>query len=211
MITLETKKREKNENLFKLREEGLIPAVFYGPKEESTTVSIPRKDFEKVWLEAGESTVITLKGDGFDHEAMIHDVSRDPLSNNTIHVDFYVVEKGKTVSVHVPIEFDGVAPAVKEFGGILVKVLHEIEVEALPKDLPHSVHVDIGTLVNFDSHVVASDVILPAGVSLVTKSEEIVALVSAPKEEVEETAPVDLSSIEVEKKGKEEEAEGSSE
>lgn len=211
MITLEIRKRDKNENLLKLRESGFIPAVFYGPKEESTAVSVLKKDFDKVWHEAGESTVITLNGDGFNHEAMIHDVSRDPLTNDTRHVDFYVVEKGKTITVHVPIEFTGLAPAVKELGGILVKVLHEIEVDALPKDLPHSVNVDVSSLVDFDSHVVASDVVLPPGVSLVTKPEEIVALVSAPKEEVEETAPVDLGSIEVEKKGKEEESGDSSE
>lgn len=202
MVTLEIKKRDLKESLLTLRNSGFIPAVFYGPKEASTPISVDAKAFTKAFHEAGESTVITLKGEFGEHDAMIHDVDTDPVSGSVRHADFYVVEKGKKIHVHVPVEFDGVAPAVKDFGGVLVKVMHEIEVEALPKDLPHAVHADISTLVNFESHVVASEIKLPSGVTLVTKSDEIIALVSAPKEEVEQ-APVDISSIEVEKKGKE--------
>lgn len=203
MVTLVAKKRDSKENLYDLRNSGNIPAVFYGPKEASTSITISRKDFEKVLHEAGESTVVTLTGDLGEHDVMIHEVDRDPVSSICRHVDFYVVEKGKKITVHVPVEFDGIAPAVKDLGGILVKVMHEVEVEALPKDLPHAVHADVSSLVDFDAHVTASQINLPTGVTLVTKPDEILALVSAPKEEVEETAPVDISSIEVEKKGKE--------
>lgn len=202
MVTLTVKKRDTKENLYNLRKGGNIPAVFYGPKEDATPITISQVDFDKVWRDAGESTVITLKSDSGDHDAMIHDVDRDPVTGKSRHVDFYVIEKGKKIKVHVPVELDGIAPAVKELGGILVKVLHEIEVEALPKDLPHLLHADVSGLVDFEGHVVASEIKLPAGVSLITKSDEIVALVSAPREEKEEVV-VDLASIEVEKKGKE--------
>ncbi len=202
MVTLQVKKRDSKAKRYKLNELGEIPAVFYGPKEAAQSISISRKDFDKVFHLAGESTVITLTGDLGEHDAMIHQIDRDPVTGVSRHVDFYVVEKGKKIQVHVAVEFDGLAPAVKDLGGILVKVLHEIEVEALPKDLPHEVHADVSTLVDFDAHITAADIKLPAGVTLVTKPEEIVALVSAPKEEVEE-APVDISEIEVEKKGKE--------
>lgn len=204
MTTLEVKARDLKQSLTGIRANGEIPAVFYGKKEESTPITISGKDFEKVWKEAGESTVITLTGDLGEHDALIHDLDFDPLTNRVRHADFYVVEKGKKVKVHVPVEFEGLAPAVKEFGGILVKVIYELEIEALPKDLPHVIHVDVSSIVDFDTHVTAGSVKLPSGVTLITDESEIVAMVARPKEEKEEeAAPIDLSAIEVEKKGKE--------
>lgn len=203
MPTLEAKTRDTKENLSHLRKGGLIPAVFYGKKEKSTPVTVAEKDLKKIWKEAGESTVITIAGDFGEHDALIHEVDLDPLTGNIRHADFYVIEKGKKLTVHVPVEFDGVAPAVKDLGGILVKVLHEVEIEAMPKDLPHALHADVSVIVDFGTHVTAGQIVLPAGVTLITDPEEIVAMVAAPKEEKEEEAPVDLSTIEVEKKGKE--------
>jgi large subunit ribosomal protein L25 len=204
MSTLEITKREDGSNLSDIRKQGSIPAVFYGRKQPSTSISIKLKDFEKIFKSDGESSVITLSGEGIPNiDVMIHDVNRDPISNLPIHVDFYAIEKDKKIKYHVPVEFNGVAPAVKEHGGILVKVLHEIEIEALPQDLIHVVNVDISSLVDFDSQITADSIILPKNVTLITKGDEIVASVSRPKEEKEEVAPADISSIEVEKKGKE--------
>ena len=180
-----------------------MPAVFYGKKEKSTPVIISKAEFKKVWREAGESSVIDLVGKNIEAEALIYDVDLDPVTDEPRHADFYVFEKGKKIEISVPLEFIGVAPAVKDMGGTLVKVMHEIEIEALPKDLPHNISVDISSLVNFDSQILAKDVKLPQGVALVTKSEEVIASVYETKEEVEETAPIDLASIEVQKKGKE--------
>lgn len=172
-------------------------------------ISVPLVDFIKVWKEAGETSVVTLKGEEGEHEALIHDIDFDPVTETPRHADFYVFEKGHKLEVDVPIEFEGVSPAVKDLGGILIKVLYEIKVEAMPKDLPREIKVDISSLVNFESQILASDLKLPAGVELKESPEEVVALVSEPKEEKEEV-PVDLSAIEVEKKGKkEEEGEGS--
>jgi large subunit ribosomal protein L25 len=204
MKTLTIEKRDIKGNLDVLRNSGRIPAVFYGGKITSTPISLSEADFVKAWKEAGESTVVVLKGVGDEHESLIHDIDLDPVTGKVRHVDFYILEKGKKVQVKVPIEFDGVAPAVKELGGMLVKVLHELEIEALPKDLPHEIKVNISALTNFESQIKASDVALPQGVSLVTLPDEIVATAAEAKEEVEEPqAPVDLSAIEVEKKGKE--------
>ena len=96
---------------------------------------------------------------------------------------------------------------MKDFGGVLVKVLHEIEVKSLPRNLPHNIQVDISKLAELESHVTVADLNLPSGVTTTEKLTEIVVLVSTPKEEVldEPVAPVDLSAIEVEKKGKQEE------
>ena len=184
-----------------------MPAVFYGKKEASTPISISEKDFMKVWEEAGESSVVNLKTEDGDKESLIHDVDVDPITGTARHADFYVFEKGHKLEVALPIEFVGISPAVKDLGGTLVKVLHELEIEALPKDLPHEIKIDISVLKNFGDQILASDVTLPEGVALLVKPEEVIALVSAPREEVEEeSAPIDLESIEVEKKGKEDDS-----
>jgi large subunit ribosomal protein L25 len=205
MLTLKAETRNINIKPADIRKAGKIPAVFYGKKEASTPISIPKIDFLKVWKEAGESSVVTLETPDGVKESLIHDVDVDPVSGAPRHADFYIFEKGHKVEVNLPIEFDGVSPAVKDLGGTLVKVLHELAVEAMPKDLPHNITIDIGSLANFGDQILAGDIKLPSGVELKAGPEEVVATVSAPREEKEEeAAPIDLSSIEVEKKGKEE-------
>ncbi|MCR4279603.1 MAG: 50S ribosomal protein L25 [Candidatus Zambryskibacteria bacterium] len=212
MLTLKADIRNTSTKPADVRKAGQIPAVFYGKKEASTPISIPKIDFLKVWKEAGESSVITLNTPDGEKETFIKDVDIDPVSGAPRHADFYVFEAGHKVEVSLPIEFEGVSPAVKDLGGTLVKVLYEINVEAMPKDLPHNIIVDISTLAQFGDQILAQDLILPTGVELKIDSEDVVATVSAPREEKEEeAAPIDLESIKVEKKGKDEDAEGEGE
>ncbi len=190
-----------------LRKAGKLPAVLYGAKEKATAIALSKRDFDKVFRQAGETSVVSISGIGEPKEALIYDVDTHPVTGVIRHVDFYAVEKGKKVEIEVPLEFVGVSPAMKDLGGGLVKVLHAIEIEVEPRNIPHSIAVDISSLVDFESQIFAKDIVLPAGATLVTKPDEVVALVAEAKEEVEEApAAIDLSSIEVEKKGKEEEA-----
>lgn len=205
MLKLTVQERDSRTSPRSFLQKGLLPAVFYGPKEKSQAIALDKIAFVKAWREAGESTVIVLETPKGEIEALVREVAYEPVRNEPIHVDFYVPEKGKKVTVHIPLEFVGVAPAVKDLGGTLVKVLHEVEVEALPKDLPHGISIDVTALVNLDAQILAGSIKLPAGVTLVTEPEEVVAAVSVAKEETEEAAPMDLSAIEVEKKGKKEE------
>ncbi|MEX2013324.1 MAG: 50S ribosomal protein L25 [Parcubacteria group bacterium] len=205
MLTLKAEIRNKTDKLDKLRKAGKVAAVFYGKKETSTSISIPKIDFLKVWKEAGESSVVTLETPEGIKESLIQDVDLDPITGIPRHADFYVFEKGHKVEVELPIEFVGVSIAVKDLGGMLVKVLHKMKVEAMPKNLPHNIIVDISSLANFGDQILAKNITLPTGVELKEQPEEVIVLVSAPREEKEEeVAPVDLSTIEVEKKGKEE-------
>jgi len=208
MVTIKAEIREGKENNIVLRKKGFVPSIFYGPKQKSTPIKIKEGDFIKVYSEVGESSVIILDDGQEQHEALIHDVQFDAVSGKAIHADFYVIEKGKKVSVAVPFNFIGEAPAEKTLGGVLVKVMYELEVEAMPKDLPHSIDIDISVLVDFESQIHVSDIKLPAGVESKVELEEVIALVQAHKEEVIEETPaeVDLTKIEVEKKGKDEEA-----
>src|SRR3989344_5530878 len=131
MLTLKGEIREKNVNLTALRAQGFIPAVYYGHKEKPVACVVPKSEFKKVWKEAGESTIVVLDTPKGKVNTLIQEVQVDPVRGEPIHADFYVLEKGKKVEVHIPVEFIGIAPAVKDFGGTLVKVLHEIEIEAL--------------------------------------------------------------------------------
>lgn len=204
MLSLIAEKRNLKINAEKVRAAGKLPAVYYGPKEASTAVAIPMAEFKKVWKKAGQSSVVILKDGSDEHEVLIHEIDVHPLSGEPRHADFYVIEKGKKIEVSVALNFIGTAPAVKDKGGILVKVHREIEVEAAPRDLPHELNIDISKLVEFTDVIHAKEIPLPAGVELKINPEEVVASIAEPKEEVEEApAAIDMSAIEVEAKGKE--------
>jgi large subunit ribosomal protein L25 len=204
MISLSIEKRDAAAKLSDIRKAGKVPAVYYGPKEASTSISVNAIEFKKVLKKAGESSVVVLTGAGEEHESLIHDLDIHPLTGEVRHADFYVFEKGKKLEVAVQLNFTGIAPAVKDKGGILVKVHREVTIEAAPKDLPHELEVDISKLVELTDTISAKDIKLPAGVELKINPEEVIASISEAKEEVEEVpvAP-DLSAIEVEAKGKE--------
>ena len=200
----------RGKQLQALRAQGSLPAVVYGAKEEATPFVLSRNAFEKVLKDAGESTVIVLSGLGGDKEVLIHDVAYDPVTGTAIHADFYAIEKGKAVTVDVPITFVGQSPAVKQ-GAVLTKVLYALEVEAMPKDLPHEITIDVSTLVEIDDQIAVGDLPVLTGVTFTNDAEDVIVVASAVEEEVEEpVAPVDMSAIEVEAKGKKEE-EGESE
>lgn len=198
-----------------LRASHRVPAVVYGREVDSTPVSVDATEFLKVYREAGESTVISLKIDKEQHNVLVHDMQVHPVSGDFLHVDFYAIKKGQTVEVDIPISFVGVAPAVKDQGANLVKVLHEITVEAEPQNLPQEIEIDISSLEDLSSTIAIKDVLFPAGVEPVASPEDIVVAVTEATEVEEfepdeEAEPIDFSEIEVEKKGKAEEEEGES-
>lgn len=191
-----------------LRVSGMMPAVVYGEAGKApVSISIDRRRFTKVLGAAGETGLVTLEGLEANVPVLIHDVSFDALSGEPVHADLLQVRTDKTVEVEVPLEFTGVAPAEKELGGTLVKVKHELLIEAFPQDLPSELTIDISVLATFDDQILVKDIVVPAGVQVLVDAEEVIALVQAHEEESEASAQADLSSIEVEKRGKEEESE----
>jgi large subunit ribosomal protein L25 len=198
-VKLEVAKREGKAK--SARAQGNIPAVVYGPKQEPVSIAIPKSVFEKLFREAGESTVINLVGLGDEMEVLIHDVSFNAAKGGVEHVDFYAIEKGKEITVHVPIEFVGEAPATKQ-GGSLTKVLHEVEVTCKPSALPQHLTVDVSSLDDFEKQIHVADIEVPKGIKIENDPQEVVALVQEVKEEPEETPAVDMEAVEVESKGK---------
>jgi large subunit ribosomal protein L25 len=203
-LTVETR-TEQGKKLAKLRGAGKLPAVVYGPKESATPLTLDKVAFEKLFKQAGESSVITLEGAGAPKEVLVHDVAFDALRGGVIHVDFYAIEAGKEITVDVPLVFVGEAPALK-LGGTLTKVLHEVEVTCTPANLPKEITVDVSVLDDFEKQIHVSDLVIPKGVTLQNDGEEVIALVQAVAEEKETATTIDMSAIEVEKKGKTEES-----
>ncbi len=193
---------ERGKQLAKLRALGKIPAIMYGPKEEAVPLTVDKVTFEKVLKQAGESSVITLSGLATPKDVLVQDVSFDPRRGGVIHIDFYAVEAGKEITVDVPLEFVGEAPAVK-LGGTLTKVLQEIEVTCTPANLPQHINVDVSSLDDFEKQIHVRDLAIPANVKVENDQDDVVALVQAVTEEAEApVAAIDMSAIEVEKKGK---------
>ncbi len=185
MLTLEVTPRGK-EVAAMIREGGLVPAVCYGPKQEATSFSADARNLEQVWRQAGETTIVVLKGLGEDKETLIRDVQFHPVSGAVLHADFYVLEKGKKIRVSVPLQYIGQAPAEKA-GGIISKAVHEIEIEVAPAELPHHLEADLSKLANIGSHITVGDIPLPPSARLITDGEEIVASATAFVEEKETT------------------------
>lgn len=205
-MELAVQKRDTKVSAKTLRNKGILPAVVYGRKEASTPISVDAKTFEKLFHKAGESTVITLSGLGEEKDVLIHEVVFHAVTGSVLHADFYAIEKGQKVTVSVPIEFIGDAPAVKQ-GAVLVKVMHELEIEVLPKELPHAIEIDLSVLANAEDKIAVKDIKLPPSATPTDDLEEVVVMVTMPKEETE-VAPRDISDIEtsVERGKKEEEA-----
>lgn len=194
---------DKNNSVSKIRAEGKIPAVVYGPKFANTSISLNYQDFIRLYNKHGETTLISLDIDGKSTNVMVKDMDLHPVTNKVMHVDFYAPEAGKKVTANIPLEFVNESSAVKA-GAQLVKVLHEIEVEALPENLPHSLEVDLSIMTTVDVSVHVKDIKFPAGVTCELDAEEVVASCVEYKEEVAEAPAFDATKVEVEKKGKKE-------
>lgn len=202
MITLAVEKRTSG-SAGALRRAGTLPGVVYGAHHEATPIAMPLIAFSKVLASAGEATIVSLTGLGAEVPTLIHEVDRDPLTNLPRHVDFYAVTKGEKVQVNIPLMYVGESAAVKA-GANLVKVLHEVEVEADPMNLPHDFTVDLAQLAALNDQIHVRDLTIPAGVEILTGADEVIAIAQEVAAEREEAAPADISAVEIEKKGKEE-------
>ena len=188
MKTLNATKRSKTDKLSIVRSNGMIPAVVYGAQVENTLISVLSTSFIKMLKIAGETSTIVLEIAGTSDkekttkvDVLIHEVQVDPVKGHPIHIDFLAVDMNKPVEVTIPLEFVGLAKAEKDGLGTLVKVLHEVDIEALPKDLPHNIQVDVTGITTLDDVIHAKDIKLPKGVTLITEGSEVVALVAAAK------------------------------
>lgn len=190
-----------------LRRSGFVPAVVYGHDFKPLTIQVLLKDFERVYTEAGQSSMVYLSINGQTHPTIIHDIVRDPVDDRLLHADFYKVRLDEKIHAKIPLVFLGESPAVKGLGGILVKNIQELEVEGFPQDLPHQIKVDISKLAEFGNQILIKDLTLSDRLQVKAKPEDIVALIQEPISEEElkaqlETPTVTAEDVEVIKKEK---------
>lgn len=201
----------KGKSVKTLRRKNIIPAVIYGHKVEPQLLQVDFLNFEKIYKEAGESTLIDLKLDNnAPVKVLIHDIKKDFISNKISHIDFYQIRKGEKITTEIELEFVGEAKAVKELGGVLVRNLTKIKVECLPEDLVHNIKVDISKLNTFEDSVKIKDLNISSKLKFKEKEDEVVALVLPPREEEkEEEKPEEqkIEEVEVLKEKKKEEVE----
>jgi len=201
-----------------LRRRGLVPAVIYGHGFNSLPIQVPLKEFERVYTEAGETTIVYLNIEGKEYPTIIQDVAKDPISDELLHADFYKVRLDEKIKARIPLNFVGESPAVKNLGGILVKNISEIEVEGFPQDLPHQIDVDISSLKELKSQILIKDLPVSKKLKVEADPAAIVVLVQEPISEEELKAQLETPTVpsaeevEVIKKEKEkEEVSGSEE
>lgn len=205
---------KRTEDAEEIRGMGKIPAVVYGPGVEPVSLSVSYNDFQKLYNEAGESTLVDLSIDGGKSvKVLIQDVQYHPLTQKMRHVDFRQIRMDKEIETAVELVFIGVAPAIKELGGTLSTPMSEINTKCLPDKLLSSFEVDLSLLKTFDDSIYVKDLKLPEGVICLDNPEALIAKVAPSLTEdqikaLEESnaAPVDLSKIEIsEERGKKEE------
>ncbi len=142
----------------KLRREGILPANVYGQSHKSIAIQIPIKDFSPVFKKAGETGLVDLSFEKETLPVLIHSVQREPRSQVVIHVDFLVVNLKEKITTKVPVVAVGESLAVKDKLGILISVLSELEIEALPADLPEKIEVSVEGLTTVGDHILVSDI-----------------------------------------------------
>lgn len=174
-----------------LRRQGLLPAVLYGRGISPQPLELEARAAAKILTRLSGSTLVELTVDGETHNVLVREVQRDPIRADIRHVDFLKVAMNVAIRTAVPLEMVGEAPAVKTYGGVLVTGLDEIEVEALPGDLPDRVTVDLSALTAIGQSIVVGDLYVGKNVKVLTPADEVVMRVMAQAvEEVEAAAPV---------------------
>mgnify|MGYP001155040852 FL=1 len=174
-----------------LRRAGKLPGIIYGHKVEPTAVLMDQKEATVALNQATSSSIVMIKLEGKDIAALIREKQRDFIRNTYLHIDFQAVSLTEMIRTTVNIELTGIAPAVKDFDGIVVEGLTSIEVEALPADLPERFIVDISVLKEIGDSILVKDIPVSEKVTVLTPLEEMLILVTAPAAEAEEEIVVE--------------------
>ncbi|PIS14981.1 50S ribosomal protein L25 [Candidatus Shapirobacteria bacterium CG09_land_8_20_14_0_10_38_17] len=188
----------------KLRREGILPANLFGKKIKSQALQVSQKELLEVFEKMGETGLIDLAVDKQKaRPVLISSLQVDPVTGSSLHVDFHQVDLEEKTVVAVPIELIGTSPVIEKDEGVLVQPLLEVEVEALPQQLPDHLEADVSVLTKLNDAVRVSDLKVGKEVEIKAEKNEIVVKVGALREE--EVAPVATEEAGVEEKGEGEE------
>lgn len=170
-----------------LRAQDIIPANIFGSGVKSHAIQISSSDFTTAYQAAGETSVIDIDIEGQSKTApvLVHQIQRQPATDEYLHVDFLQVDLKKKVTAQIPVEITGESPAVKDLGGVMLVTTNEIEVEALPNDLPDQIKIDISSLESMGDQILVSSLKLKGDVTLLVEPDTAIVLIQEPKVEAE--------------------------
>jgi large subunit ribosomal protein L25 len=179
----------------RLRRAGQIPAVIYGHGEAPSNLSVNERDVRDLLAHGGAHGLLNLQMESGVMPAIIKELDRHPVSHKVNSIGFQRVSLDEKVKVSVPIVLEGEPQGVKMEGGVLVQSLHEIQIEALPQDLPESIAVDVSGLEFNGAPIHVNEITLPPGVTVLTSGEEAIAVVNPPDREPEPEVAVEASEV----------------
>ncbi len=210
---IEVIKRELlGKKIKKLRKDGILPANIYGKDIKSQAVQLPLKAFETIFKEVGKTGLLDVMVDGTARPALIHNVQVHPVTGLPLHIDFYQVNLKEKITTMVPVVITGEAKAVTEKIGLLMTPATEVEVEALPEDLPENIEINVEPLAAIDEQITVGDLKLPAGVTVLTDAGQVLVkvaeLVSKEAEELAAQVAAEAEAAAAEAAPTEEGAEG---
>ncbi len=181
-----TVREQTGKQLNQLRQQGVLPVVIYGDKQENLKLKVDYREFETVYRDYGSSSLVDLRIDGQpEKKVLIQEVQRDPVSDRFIHADLRTIDMHKKITAEAHANYIGISPAVKEQGGVLVKNFDTFRIECLPQDLVKEIDVDISPLQTFDDVIRMKNITLPSGVTLDEEDGVVVAKVQPPRTEAE--------------------------
>ncbi|MCK5080580.1 MAG: 50S ribosomal protein L25 [Candidatus Moranbacteria bacterium] len=204
-----------------LKEEGdfsdWIKGVVYGPElKENKIVWVRLQDFDRVYKEAGRSTLIDLEieGDKNEYSVLFYDIQYHGLTDRCVHLDLYKVKMGEKIDATVKLSFINEAPGVKEQGGVLVKNTPALEVRCFPRHLVGEIEVDLAGLKEIEDSFYVKDLKIPEEIEVITGPDTVVVSIARPRtteelEKLDEKIEMDVDKVEVEKDGETEEGDES--
>ncbi len=215
-IILESQAREITGRKVKtLRAKGIVPAHVFGHEIKSENISVDEKEFKSVFHKAGETSVISLKVGGKEYPVLVKGLHLDPVTLKILHVDFYKVNLSEKVKVQVPVEIVGESEAVETKVGLLLTPVSEVEVEALPADLPEKIEVNIENLKEVGDTITIGDIKLSDKIEILSDAELVVAsigeFVTKEMEAVEAEAEAEAEAANEPQEGEEVEEQASTE
>ena len=188
-----------------LRRQGLIPGVMYGHNEPPFPITMNAREIERVINNLTSSSIVTVKVNGESHQALIREKQKDYIRNQIIHIDFQILSLKEKIRSKIEVKLVGVAPAVKNFNGIVLQEREFIDVEALPADLPERITVDISGLENIGDLIRVGDLDISDAVTVFDDVNDVIVSISgAMAEEAveEEVTTAEGTEPEVVEKGK---------
>ena len=169
-----------------LRLAGKVPAVIYGSEVKSLPITLDKKDATNTLNKFSGSTILTIEVDGKEYATLVREIQQDYIKGELLHVDFLVISLKEKLRTSVSITLVGVAPVLEEYSALIVSGLDQIEVECLPQDLPEVIEVDVSSLEELGAAIYLKDIPAIDKVEFLSDPEELIAVASAIKEEVEE-------------------------